>query len=525
LELTPFSRVTSNMQSAYALQDMGRNLQALLRIQQQIGSGRRIVMPSMDPVGANSVMEFQDLLERQTQYVRNIDMNAGQLEMSDAALTSVFEVLVEARELAIEQANDISSNAETRLAASRQVTELMNEIVNVANRRFGRLYVFGGSETEKVPFVVMGDSVLYNGNGESVQIGISDGAALAANVTGVEAFGALTAKVGAGGDLDPILSDGAGGDRATLLADLNRGTGVRKGSIRISDGTTSVDVNLSDAEDVGDVVSMINGAAGGLVTASLTATGITLTAVGGPVTVEEVAGGSTAFDLGILQPTPAGVVVGSDLDPALNLLTDLSLLGGGAGLDLSGITITNGTHSASISFAGATTVQDVLNVINGAGVYVEAGINDAGTGIVVRSRLSGVTMTVEENGGTSAAELGVLETTGVTSESVFSSLLRLREALIANDQAGISAEIGGLDDAMNIVLDAQATVGTRVQRLELTSARLSNERLYVSSMLSSLQDVDMAQAAVEFQQQQNALQASLAMAAAILRPSLLDYLT
>jgi len=525
LELTPFSRVTSNMQSAFALQDLGRSLQALLKIQQQIGSGKRIVMPSMDPVGANSVMEFQNLLERHEQYVRNIDMNEGRLGMSDAALADVFEVLVEAKELAIEQANDISANEETRLAASRQVTELINEVVNIANRRFGKLYVFGGSDTETVPFVVMGDSVLYNGNDGAVEIGISDGAVLQVNVTGAEAFGALTAEVGAGGDLDPILSDGSGGDRATALSDLNRGTGVRKGSLRISDGVTTVDVNLSDAENIGDVISMINDSAGGLVTATLTGTGITLTAVGGPVTVEEVAGGSTAFDLGILQPTPMGVVVGSDLDPVLNMLTDLSLLNGGAGLDLSGITITNGTHSASISFAGATTVQDVLNAINGAGVYAEAEINDAGTGVVIRSRLSGATMTVDENGGTSATELGVLETTGVTSDSVFTPLLRLREALIANDQSAISEQIDALDEAMTIVLDAQATVGTRVQRLELTENRLSSESLQVQSMLSSLQDVDLAQAAVEFEQQQNALEASLAMAAAILRPTLLDYLT
>ena len=129
-------------------------------------------------------------------------------------------------------------------------------------------------------------------------------------------------------------------------------------------------------------------------------------------------------------------------------------------------------------------------------------------------------MTVDENGGTSATDLGVLETTGVSSDSVFTPLLKLREALIANDQAGISEQIGTLDEVMTIVLDAQATVGTRVQRLELSGERLSNESLHVKSLLSSLQDVDM-----EFQQQQNALEASLAMAAAILRPSLLDYIS
>ncbi len=526
MELSPFSRVTPNLQSNSILQDLGRNLEALLNIQQQIASGKRITRPSVDPVGSNSVLEFEDLLERHEQYVRNIDGSIGRLSMADAALTDVAELLVQAKELAIEQANDISANAETRLAVSRQVGELINEAVNIANRRFGGRYIFAGSETGEMPFVVTGDSVVYKGNDEAIQIEVSDGTFFQVNITGSGAFGALTAEVGGTADVDPALSDGSGGDRATRLADLNGGMGVREGAVRISDGVTSVVVGLSEAENVGDVIAMINDQAGALVSASLTATGITVTAVGGPVTVEEVADGKTAYDLGIVQGTPAGVITGRDLDPVLNLLTDVDLLLGGAGIDLSGITITNGTQSAVVSFAGVETVQDVLNEINGAGVDVKAEISSSGRGIVIRSRLNGVTMTVEEaGGGTSASDLGVLEATGVYADSIFTPLWRLKGALIANDQAGISAEIGALDEALGTVLDAQATVGTRVQRLELTQERLGREEIQVKEVLSMLQDVNFAEAAVEFQQQEVALQATLQMAAAILRTSLLDYLT
>ena len=163
MELSPFSRVTSNLQSNTILQDLGRNMEALFRVQQQIASGKRITRPSADPVGTNSVLEFQDLLERHEQYVRNIDGSIGRLSMADSALTDIGELLIQAKELAIEQANDITATADTRLAASRQLGELINEVVSIANRRFGGRYIFAGSETGTAPFLVTGIRVIKTG--------------------------------------------------------------------------------------------------------------------------------------------------------------------------------------------------------------------------------------------------------------------------------------------------------------------------------------------------------------------------
>jgi flagellar hook-associated protein 3 FlgL len=79
------------------------------------------------------------------------------------------------------------------------------------------------------------------------------------------------------------------------------------------------------------------------------------------------------------------------------------------------VVITNGDNlSTTVDFAGATTVQDVLNVLNGAGVAVLARINDAGTGIDVINRLSGCQMRIGENGGTAAEELGIRSLHGDT---------------------------------------------------------------------------------------------------------------
>ena len=53
------------------------------------------------------------------------------------------------------------------------------------------------------------------------------------------------------------------------------------------------------------------------------------------------------------------------------------------------------------------TIEDLLNAINGSGADVLASINAAGTGIDVRSRLSGAEFSIGENGGTTATQLGI----------------------------------------------------------------------------------------------------------------------
>ncbi len=82
--------------------------------------------------------------------------------------------------------------------------------------------------------------------------------------------------------------------------------------------------------------------------------------------------------------------------------------GGGQPLDqTSGLQIVNGGSAYNIDISQCRTVQDLLNTINGAGAGVLAGINQAGTGIQVQSRLSGCDFSIGENGGATATQLGL----------------------------------------------------------------------------------------------------------------------
>jgi flagellar hook-associated protein 3 FlgL len=81
--------------------------------------------------------------------------------------------------------------------------------------------------------------------------------------------------------------------------------------------------------------------------------------------------------------------------------------GGGANFDPRGIVVDNGGVQHTLDFNNAETVEDLLNILNGSGAGLHAAINAAGTGIDVRSRVSGTEFWIRENGGQTAGQLGI----------------------------------------------------------------------------------------------------------------------
>jgi flagellar hook-associated protein 3 FlgL len=166
------------------------------------------------------------------------------------------------------------------------------------------------------------------------------------------------------------------------------------------------------------VIEKINAAAVGGITASVGTNGnlVLSGSATDNIAVTDVDGGTSAADLGIAQPNGAGAgvpVTGTSLQPKLTDLTPLADLNNGAGIDLaSGIVITNGGSSATVQFSSpplrtGATIEDALNAINSSGTNVRAEINPAGTGIDIFNELQGTNMTIGENGGTTATDLGV----------------------------------------------------------------------------------------------------------------------
>jgi len=109
-------------------------------------------------------------------------------------------------------------------------------------------------------------------------------------------------------------------------------------------------------------------------------------------------------------------------------------------------------------------------------------------------------------------------------DDLFTMLTKLRDYILAGDSGGISQQITDIDAHLQRVLVQRAEVGGKVSQLDMCKTRLQNVDLTVREALSKVEDVDLAQAVVELQAQENMYQATAAVVAQVSRLQLVDFL-
>ncbi|PKK84488.1 MAG: flagellar hook-associated protein 3 [candidate division Zixibacteria bacterium HGW-Zixibacteria-1] len=358
---------------------------------------------------------------------------------------------------------------------------------------------------------------------------------------------------------------------ATLLSNLNDGRGVDltdgKITIHNADDSINVDVDLTAANDIGDVINAINTtlAAAGInnVTAAINAAGngIDITDTNGVplglIIDEASATGSTAADLRILgeiDPTlPGGDLnprmdftvseaaaglttaadlgllgdfsltkVGDGLTPIITETTPLTLLKNGLGLELGQVKISQGNRLVFLDLGNTaySTVGDLMDAFNNSGLDINATINSSQTGLQIVSTSTTASMKIEEvDDGRTAHNLGIFGST-----DMIGSLMILVDALKNDDREVIGQIIGNLDKGLQNVLNHRGAVGSKVIRMETTDSRLSDLQYNFTKMLSDVEDADLTKLVTDLAMQENSYQAALIAASKIIQPSLLNFL-
>ncbi|TWT88213.1 Flagellar hook-associated protein 2 [Pseudobythopirellula maris] len=264
------------------------------------------------------------------------------------------------------------------------------------------------------------------------------------NTAGAESFtvrsadgGSAAEDLGLAGAADAGVITGerlVSGLKDTLVSSLNGGKGYSLGELAITDRSGAADtVDLSSAETLGEVVSLIN-ASSADVTAAINASrnGIQITDGSGGVgnlVIADSGATTTATDLGLAVDDSVGSVGSGSLDRrVVSGATLLSSLNGGDGLELDDFKITDSTGKAvNVDLDGydegeLKTLGDVIDAINAdlssSGSGVVASFNDAGDGVLLTDTSSGAgTLTVVESGGSTAAGLKLLGESSATNEA------------------------------------------------------------------------------------------------------------
>ncbi len=235
------------------------------------------------------------------------------------------------------------------------------------------------------------------------------------------------------GGMNPeaVSRDLMAGLNTVLLSSLNGGAGLETGviSIKTRDGNGPVEVDLTGAQTVQDLVSIINNTVDG-VSASVNSVGTgieindTTGGSDGSLVISDVSG-TLAADLGIKGVADGKSVSGSNLQlQYVSQLTQLEDLNGGRGIRTGKIQFQTSTaeiFSVEID-EGDKTVGDVIDAINEAGSSygVTASINETGDGIVINDASGGEgSLTVSDVGaGLAATDLRIAGEAAVGKTSI-----------------------------------------------------------------------------------------------------------
>jgi flagellar hook-associated protein 3 FlgL len=168
-------RVTQKMMTTNFTSYIHRQGEALLKIQQKIASQKRINTISDDPIGMSQVLKYRTKLEVINQYEENITQGITRLEVNEQILELATDLVGIAKEVAEGHLGSNITAEEKRLAAI-QIKDLYDQIMQIANSKFGDNYIFSGHATDTAPFSRLSDysPENYHGDDGTVRIMVAE---------------------------------------------------------------------------------------------------------------------------------------------------------------------------------------------------------------------------------------------------------------------------------------------------------------------------------------------------------------
>jgi flagellar hook-associated protein 3 FlgL len=453
-------RITSQMVAFQVNDGLQRAYQRVARAQEVVTSGRRINHLADDPIGATRAMDLRSFESAVAQYRRNIDNTRPFLEQADSVFDDVVQRLTRAKELTVQMANDVYSPVERR-AAAREVRQIFEHLLSVANTRVENRFLFGGFINGTASFAETATGVNYLGDNGEIRVQTSASSTLPINFLGNQVFQGVGVIGGQGifdilRDLEFVLNGVSVPNALSLAVNLDDATVAGAGFSPIDAvGSEAPPATFLGESDFSTNVTVFDSkGAGHDLTILFAKTGATTYRYRVVVNSAEITGGTPG---NLYQIAPEGALdfnAGGTLNAGASTLTDITLTGLANGA--ADITIA----AADLSFAGSTQLAQPSAVLT----------------------------------------------------------------LSQTNSNGYATQLGRIDAAIDQMLTFRAEAGARLNTAQLAGDALEVLRLRTLGERSRIEDADVLTAYSDFARLQNAFDAALQSASQVLRPSLLDFL-
>ncbi len=187
-------RITSSETYRNFLADLETLNTSLSSLSRQVSSGKKLTQLSDSPLGSAELISLGEQQSEIDQYQSNIDTGSYFLGMADSTLNEVNNLVTSIYTNGSQSASELTS-PDARAALAAEVRSLRDQILSLANVQARGRYIFAGSNITVPPFVLSGDAVSYQGNGNINSIAVNDGMEVKQGIAGSAAFGTVFSAV------------------------------------------------------------------------------------------------------------------------------------------------------------------------------------------------------------------------------------------------------------------------------------------------------------------------------------------
>lgn len=469
---------------------LGQQQSQLLKTQQQVASGRRILTAADDPVAAARALEIAQSDATNTQYATNRTMARHKLSLAESNLQGVTSLLQDVR-TAVVGAGNGSLNNNDRKTIATELSGRLQELIGLANSTDGAgNYLFAGFQSKTQPFAATATGISYFGDDGQQNVQVGSTRQVASGDSGANVFmrvkngnGTFATQAAAANTGSGTISLGAVSNPAALTGD----------SYTISFGLTT----HGAAGNTGVI-----GAASVVTPASVLNHNYSVTVAAGPVyTVTDLTTGAA----------PAGAVTVTPGAPDLIAFEGIQFGISGA--------VAGDVFSVTPPLAGAFTVTNSRTGLPVTGMMAQTYVS----GQVIS--FDGVQFDIQG----SPADGDTFTVTPSANESVFKTISDLISALNTSAAGAdltnsLNYGLNQLDNALNKVLTVRSSLGLRLNEIDALQTSGEDLSLQFKQILSDLQDVDYNKAISDLTQQQIGLQAAQKSFIKVSELSLFSYL-
>ena len=238
-----------NISSYRVLQyNLRQNSTKLNQLYQQTSTGLKVEKASDDPAVVRSIVNCRSDMVFEQRYIDNCQTIQDSLSTAETYIDSIVDLLDRAKEIAVAGVNG-SLSGDDLTTYSSEVSQLQEELLDLANSKVDGSYIFAGYNDQEIPF--SGEPVVYNGTGDHKLLEVSPGITMARNVTGEELFLDPTDLFAVLENLEAALLTGDGTQISDQLSDIEAAAAqVRSRQSEIGNNNARLDDIMAMHENV-----------------------------------------------------------------------------------------------------------------------------------------------------------------------------------------------------------------------------------------------------------------------------------